>query len=411
MTETLDIARCRETEERWARLQGLLSAMNQVKRLIMQGEGIQAIFEDTCEILRRQEICSVTWIGLLDEKSQTMRLVAPAGGLPGRFQDEFSVRDARGPYHCARMALRKGRPYLVAAVRESKPCADCLVRSRVPHESALAAPMLFQGRSYGVLVAYADDRWAWGEEATHLLSDLAVDLALGMHTREAEESLRVRSEQLRQLAQRVVSAQEEERQRVSRELHDEAGQALVALKIGLEEVLDDIPTESRAPLRQAIALADTTMERIRRLAHDLRPPALDTAGLNATLAGLCRDFGRRAHLSIEYRGTEISGLGGTANVCFYRVLQEALTNVARHAEARHAVVTLTYDADGIILSVEDDGQGFAMEPYGHPSPGREGVGLLGMRERLSLLGGKLNIHSRSGEGTRLVAHLPWERTP
>jgi len=407
-----DYTECRAAEERWARLQGLLTAMNHVKRLIMWGEDMQAIFEATCQILRRQGICSAAWVGVLDRGSEVVRFVAPEEGLPGATGIEFSLLGWGDSCHCARMALREGRPYLVEDVEVSRECAECRIRAQaVPHRSALAAPMLFQGRPFGVLLAYSDRRWRLGEEETQLLSDLAVDLALGMHTRETERALRSSSRRLRQLAQRVVSAQEEERLRVSRELHDEAGQALVVLKIGLEGLLGDVPPESRAPLREAIALADTTMERIRQLAHDLRPPALDTAGLNATLEDLCRDFSRRTRLPVGYRGTEVPNLGESVSVCFYRVLQEALTNVARHAQASRAQVTLARDERGVSLVVEDDGRGFKTDPHGHPPDEREGLGVLGMQERLSLAGGELRIRSTPGKGTRLIARVPWERVP
>lgn len=146
---------------------------------------------------------------------------------------------------------------------------------------------------------------------------------------------RKRAEETNQeLIKRLVHAHEEERQRVSRELHDEAGQALTALKLSLELIQREIPAQAdsvRVDLAEAIRLTEATKEQIRMLARGLRPPALDAVGLNLTLESFCRDFSKRTQLSIEYRGTDVSELLDVANMSLYRTLQEALANVARHA--------------------------------------------------------------------------------
>ncbi len=221
------------------------------------------------------------------------------------------------------------------------------------------------------------------------------------------------NERLRRLARQVISAQEEERQRLSRELHDEAGQALTALKISQELIQADLPAGSGSlsqRLAEVIALTDVMMEQIRLLAQDLRPPTLDAVGLNPTLEGFCRDFARRTQLSIDYLGAELPVLPEAVNICLYRFLQEALTNVAKYARANQVRVVLSYDAATVHLSVEDDGQGFDKQAVLSFSgrPMGAGIGLLGMQERLDLLGGWLEIESHPGQGTRLAAHIPCE---
>jgi signal transduction histidine kinase len=209
----------------------------------------------------------------------------------------------------------------------------------------------------------------------------------------------------------VVAAQEEERRRLSRELHDEAGQALTGLKISLELIQADLPAHSavlRWRLGQAITLADTMMDQMRVLAQDLRPPALDAVGLNLTLEGFCRSFAGRTRLAIDYAGTDLPPLSDTVTIALYRVLQEALTNVAKHAEASHVQVTLRYDAETVCLSIVDNGRGFDRQVVfagAHPAMG---IGLVGMQERLQLSGGRLEIDSRLEHGTRLVAYVPWQ---
>jgi signal transduction histidine kinase len=232
--------------------------------------------------------------------------------------------------------------------------------------------------------------------------------------RKRMEQERARREQLRLLARQVISVQEQERRRVSRELHDEAGQALTALKISLELMLADLPDQAaslRERIQESVMLTDDTMERIRLLARDLRPPALDAVGLGPTLEDVCRDFGERTQLFIDYASGELPALPDAVSICLYRVLQEALTNVAKHAHARRVQVALERDADLISLSVQDDGQGFdpqaILSPVGRPA----GIGLLGMQDRLELLGGGLEIDSQPDRGTRLFAYVPWEEHP
>lgn len=230
--------------------------------------------------------------------------------------------------------------------------------------------------------------------------------------KQAEARLHHLAERMRWLTQRVVLAQEEERQRVSRELHDEAGQALTALKISLDLIRAELPPEAaalRPNFDEAISLTDATHQQIRLLARGLRPPALDTVGLNLTLEGFCHDFARLTHLVIAYTGTEAGHLPDTVNICLYRVLQEALTNVAAHAQAEEVWVDLFCQADQICLSVQDNGRGFDWQAQ-TPGP-QSGMGLPGMKERLELLGGWLQIKSKPGQGTHLTACLPLEGLP
>ncbi len=215
-------------------------------------------------------------------------------------------------------------------------------------------------------------------------------------------------EAIQELAKRIVVAQEEERQRISRELHDEAGQALTALKIGLEIIRGEVPAAEeslRQNLTEAIALTDSTRDSIRQLARGLRPPALDTVGLNLTLEDFCQNFGRLTQLAISYEGTPHLRLQDAANICLYRVLQEGLTNVAKHAQASQVWVKLWGDETAVHLSIADDGVGFVGQTA-VTRPHSAGLGILGMHERVELLGGHLEIQSAPDEGTRLVAHLP-----
>jgi PAS domain S-box-containing protein len=253
----------------------------------------------------------------------------------------------------------------------------------------------------------------WGnslqEQDLTVLSIFAGQVAIALKNAQLYAQVRSAHERLRQLACHVISVQDEERQRVSRELHDEAGQSLTALRISLQLIGDDLPGDCgsfRQRIQEIACLADRTLEGLRLLAHNLRPPVLDALGLNATLENQCSDFARHTGLAIEYHGVELPLLPGVVSMTFYRYLQEALTNVAKHAHASCVAVDLNVDGKTVTLTIEDDGQGLD-RPVGVSANGRvSGVGLLGLKERFELLGGRLEISSCPRQGTRLAAWVP-----
>jgi signal transduction histidine kinase len=173
---------------------------------------------------------------------------------------------------------------------------------------------------------------------------------------------------------------------------------------------DDL-LSGRAPLHQrldaTISLTESITDQLRFLAQALHPPALGAVGLDATLEGLCRDFSKRTQLPIEYAGANVPRVSDGVGIHLYRFLQEALTNVSKHAQASGVRVTLGHENDMLSLTVEDDGVGFDVtNKFSGKSQG--GIGLIGMRERLDLLKGRLDIMSQPGRGTRLVACVPWK---
>lgn len=208
--------------------------------------------------------------------------------------------------------------------------------------------------------------------------------------------------QLHQLSGAIIQAQEDERQRVARELHDEAAQALTSLlvRIRLLERADD-PMAARQHTRELRELTAGALEQVRRVALELRPTILDDLGLLAALEWRVDEFNAagaaRAALSAECRDPR---LGHAGELALFRVAQEALTNVARHAGAARVAIALRCDGARLTLEVADDGRGF------DPAAATAGLGLRGMRERLALVGGDLTIEGAPGAGTRVVASVP-----
>lgn len=215
---------------------------------------------------------------------------------------------------------------------------------------------------------------------------------------------------LRQLAQRVVQSQEDERARLSRELHDGVSQLLVSAKLVVETALNRLakaPADGAAVtpvLGMALNRLDTVFGEVRRVAHNLRPALLDDLGLQAALEHLAREMQDAGSLSIVVtrRGDPVP-LADDAATALYRIAQEALTNVERHARASRVRVTLAYAGAGVALTVDDDGSGFDVGRMQHDP--RRGIGLRNLRERIAALGGEFDIAS-GPHGTRITARLP-----
>lgn len=210
---------------------------------------------------------------------------------------------------------------------------------------------------------------------------------------------------LRRLSQRLVDAQESERQALSRELHDEVGQAMTALGIELgnmEKIHDSDPVAFRTMMEDAKRLNADTMRTIRDLAMGLRPSMLDDLGLEAALEWQGREFSRRTSVPATIHvHADLNELTDAQKTCIYRVVQEALTNCARHAQASKVDVSVSSHADRIHVRVQDDGIGFNSS-----GPAHGGLGLLGIQERVKALQGTVKISSQPKRGTSIMVQIP-----
>jgi signal transduction histidine kinase len=273
---------------------------------------------------------------------------------------------------------------------------DQEVARRMGLRSGLFVPMIVADRAIGVIAAHnrlgPDPRFT--DEHLRLTETfgaraaVAVDLA----DRVARDALR-----------RVVAGQELERRRLARELHDETGQALTSILLGLKRVEEaKTPEESRASAAELREQIVDTLQSVRRLAVELRPSALDDFGLVAALERLAEAFGEQSGIGVDiHTNLDSTRLPGEIETALYRIVQEALTNVAKHAEATRVSIVVTRRENAVTAVIEDDGQGF-----GAGGGTGEGLGLVGMKERVGLLGGRLAIESTEGAGTTVVAEVP-----
>jgi signal transduction histidine kinase len=257
--------------------------------------------------------------------------------------------------------------------------------------TALYIPLSVHGRAVGVIAAYDKSG------ADHRFTDADMRLAEAFANRVAiavELSERVGREAVRAL----LEGQEMERKRLARELHDETGQALASIRLGLKELEPQVGTEALSAIRELVGSA---LDDVRRLTVELRPPALDDYGLAAALDRLKAVVSERSGMDIQLTVQSELNLGPEQETALYRIVQEALTNIVKHAEATSVSIVVAHMGSAVRTVVEDNGKGFDEAKV------REGaLGLMGMRERVGLLGGRLEVESSPGGGTTVVAEFP-----
>ncbi len=275
---------------------------------------------------------------------------------------------------------------------------EMLARTR----SVMGAPLRVGNKVVGVVSVTSAQPRRFTEEELKLLLLVADRAAPAVEQARLLEQVRAGRERQKTLSRRLLAAQEEERRRLAVELHDELGQVLTAVKINLAS-LERLPGAASAHLKDTIASMDQAMERIRDLALDLRPSVLDDLGLPAALRWYVDRFARAARVDAHLSVDAVPHLETDLETVCFRVAQEALTNVARHAAARSVWVDLHLLPVGLELSVRDDGRGFDTAVARDHAVGGASMGLLGMQERVALVGGAFEVRSAPGAGTEVRA--------
>jgi signal transduction histidine kinase len=246
-------------------------------------------------------------------------------------------------------------------------------------------------------------------EERNLINSLADTLSSYLTRREAEERLRDTHAQLQALSRQLMHLQEQERQQLAHDLHDEVGQALTALKMNLQTMqrIADTSTVQNS-LHDSFNILDTLLGRVRDLSLDLRPSLLDHLGLVPAIRWYANRQAERAGLQAQVDADSLpQDLPADMAVVCFRIVQEAVTNVLRHAKATQLDVVLRTTDSGFDLIVKDNGVGFRVSESMTEVEGRWAIGLVGMRERARALDGHIRIHSAPGRGTEVFAHIPW----
>jgi two-component system, chemotaxis family, CheB/CheR fusion protein len=252
------------------------------------------------------------------------------------------------------------------------------------------------GSTFPVEIGLSAVETATGKLAVAFVSDIT-------ERKRLEQIAQTRTQQVHALAASLMTALEEERRRVSRELHDQICQQLASLAIDIGGLAADPPRPGhiQSRLKALQARVVKASEETRHIAYELHPSVLDDLGLVASVRSLCREFSKRAGIRVDFTEAALpASVPRPEASCLYRVAQEGLQNIAKHAHAKHVAVSLTYAKDTLLLSIVDDGAGFD-----RTAKGRGGLGLISMEERARLVNGKLSITAQAGHGTRIALEI------
>jgi signal transduction histidine kinase len=288
---------------------------------------------------------------------------------------------------------------------------DPLTRRTAPYAYAAVLPILRGMEATGALVIVGDARDPFAALDEDFLVALGQQVGAALENADLYERDQARSAELARLSARMVGQQEEERRRLSRELHDETAQVFSAVKIELGVLREGAAAPVATRLDRALDLIDTGIRSIRAVTNDLRPSLLDDLGLVPALRSLASEFADRSKVGIDLTlSNGLPPLSKDAELALFRALQEALSNVARHAGAATVAIRLVVEGNEVMLEVRDDGRGIPtgadprdLERNGH-------MGLAGMRERIRALGGTIQLDSNPSRGVRLLVRVPLPAT-
>ena len=382
----IENARLHESSTRWLRQ---LESLNEIGNALASQVELEPLLTIVAARLRELVRARLVLVALPDT-AETLRVAAAEGE---RAASAIGIRLHLATSKVGRV-LERARSERIDVLLDD-PDVDQQVARDLGVSTALYVPLIVHGRAIGVVAAhdkegsdprFTDEDVRLGESLTQRAA-IAVDL-----------SQRVSQDAMR----RVVDAQELERRRLARELHDETGQALTSILLGLKTLEQSVESDQgREGVASVRELVVSTLQNVRRLALELRPAALDDFGLGPALERLVQTVRQDTAVEVDLEiamGDE--RLPADVETTMYRIVQEALTNIAKHAGATRISVLLTRKERAVVVVIEDDGGGF------DPDAATTGLGLTGMRERVTLLGGRLRVEASRGRGTTVAAEVP-----
>ncbi|GBD08133.1 Signal transduction histidine-protein kinase/phosphatase DegS [Candidatus Thermoflexus japonica] len=403
-----DITERKAREEELRRRNRELMALNAIASAVSEPMPSSRLLERALRQALNALDLQVGWIFIM-ENSGLPRLAASHGLIPGEAQEVeklFNFPECR----CGQVLI-DGQPVIVGSV-ESR-CAVRRIRSalELPLTCHAAVPIPVQGRIQGVLAVASESPRVFDQAEMTLLMTIAQQIGIALENARLWEELR-RKEQIRgELLARLMRAQEEERLRIARELHDGIGQSMSALVFGLNAIsvaLTQAPEEVPRLLDRLKVSTSDAIKELQDIIYDLRPTLLDDLGLVQALKWYARERLESRGIRVVFEIPDaLPRFSPEIETALFRIGQEAITNICKHAEATEVRIRLWVEGGWAGMEIADNGVGFRWSDMQAEKGLRRGWGLLGMQERAALLGGRLTIESAPGQGTRLCVHLPW----
>lgn len=421
-----DITERKQIEWELERVNRLNVARSLINQAIVRTTDRRVLFERVCQVLVEQGSFGMVWIGWRSARTQRLVPVAQWGDVTGYLRTAQIYADdrpeGRGP---SGLAFRQEKPYVCNDVLEdpsTRPWREWI--ERLGLYASAAFPIRRAGKVRGILSVYAREAGYFRDQEVALLEEAAADLSFALDhfatqaaRRRAQELVaqeRLFTEQyarrLQATSRRLMTVQEAERRTLARELHDAVGQELTALSLNLTIIENALPETAARKVRERLEdsqeVLEETTRHLRNIMVELRPPGLDELGLLAALKEHVSQVGRRCEMALGVTGVEPQPrLTPTDEIALFRIVQEALNNIVKHARAGEAQVCLEQNEHAVVLSITDNGVGF--DTAAKPIMGGYGMGTTTMRERAEAIGAHLQLQSAPGQGTRVTVELSW----
>ncbi len=335
-------------------------------------------------------------------KGERARLqVKAARGIEPELAAQFNA--VLGEGFAGRIAAT-GRPRIVLDARTDRLIGSPQVRRAF--RSLWGIPLMARGKVTGVLHLDFAREYSCLPREMKLLEAVSERCAMALEKAQLMEELARREEQIRQLGEHMLKVEEQERRRISRELHDEVGQAMLVVRLYLEMLQQELGRQSpplELKIKEALGVLDGTIQDMRRLIAALSPSLLQQLGLAAALRQFAHNFSRNFPVHVRLKVARLGPLPQDTEIMLYRLVQECFTNVIKHSKAENVLLAVQRANGRLRLRVEDDGAGFDLEEAAQK---KGSFGLAGMRERVTLLGGQIEIRTRLGEGTKIDVRIP-----
>jgi signal transduction histidine kinase len=384
----------------------LAETLNEVSRALSQTLNFDKVMNTLLEYICRLVPVDRAYIVICENEStltiQALRGYEDENNPKYQLKDSLDVLDL--PY--LHEVIDTQKSILIADTREY-PSWTTLI-SQQPLHNWLGVPIIVNDKAMGVLALAKAEPNCIHRDHIWLAEVVIAQAAVAIQNAWLFEQIRSGHERLQSLSRRLVEVQESERRYIARELHDEAGQSLTALKFGLRLLEQDVDKPDSLLLRisELKQLTDSVSEELHRLAMDLRPASLDYLGLVVALEQLVKGFADRYPMIIRFKESGFDGyvrLPDYIETNIYRIVQEALTNAVRHAQASNVDVIVENRAGKVVVIIEDDGVGFEIAEISRSGH----LGLLGIQERIQMIAGSLQIESIPGGGTTIVVEVPY----
>jgi signal transduction histidine kinase len=337
---------------------------------------------------------------LLDARREALLLREYAGTTP-TFREQMAVLPL-AEAQVAAQAIREQRTATIAVVSHPNTFLRQLYAGQ-GFRHITVVPVAGREATLGVLHLASREAAPLTQEESALIQAIGGLVGVALENATLREMMAAQQDRLRALATGILQVREEEARRIAHGLHDEASQLLASVHIALDDLANRIP-EQATTLRGVHELLDSVEAQLRRLSRELRPSILDDLGLGPALDWLARGMAERSGIAITVDAA-VERLPATVETALYRIAQEALTNAVRHARASRVQIEVRRSGGSVWLAIRDDGQGFDVDPT-LARRGDRGLGLIGIRERVEVLGGQLIIESEKGTGTALWVTLP-----